>query len=207
MPCQPHPTAGHKPLMSLAAPPESPHPSPTARCRSPKSLGAPCHSRAPQSHPRRPRSGQSHRSPTSALLPPALRGAPPAESHAPINFPRAPPVFTGPPSSPHSRAAQTALRLAQIDRWPSHAATRAGLNRLACRAQAPCARTSLGRGPLTSACAPPTSAGTPGKTRGGPCFFACAPRPQAPALASEFRRQRPSGPPSRHGAARLQSRA
>ena len=176
MSCQPHPTPGNEPLMALEAPPRS----------------------------TRARLVLSHRAHTPDLPPPALSGPSPVPSHQPPVFPQAPPVFTGAPSSPHSRATQTALRLAQIDRWPSHAATRAGLNRLARRAHPHGARTSLGRGPLTSACAPPTSAGMPLKTRGGPHFLACAPLSHALARASECRRQRPSVPPSRHGTARLQ---
>lgn len=141
---------GHKPRMPLEVPPHS------SRARLDRNL----------------------RAHTPAFPPPTLSGPSPTPSGPPPLFPHPPPVFTGPPSSLHSRAAQTASRMAQIDRWPSHAATRAGLHRLACRAQAPCVRTSLGRGPRTSAGAPPTSAGTPRKTRGAPHFFACAPRPK-----------------------------
>lgn len=137
---------------------------------------APCH-RAP---PTRSRSSPARPglSPVAIGLPPALTSPPPAESHAPHTFPHPPPVFTGPPSSPHSRAAQTALRLAQIDRWPSHTVTRAEWHRLARRAQAPCARTCLGRGPSPTAGASLTPACAPLRTGGGPHFFACAPRPK-----------------------------
>lgn len=176
----------HRQRMSLEGSLPSPRAPPTARCPCPTSRGTPCHSGQPL---------------------PTLSGPSPVPSQPPPEFPRAPPVFTGAPSSFRSRAAQSALRLAQMDRRPSHAATRAGWNHLACRAQALCARTSLGRDPLTSAGAPPTSAGTPGKKRGGPHFFACAPHSQAPALGSECRRQRPSVRPSSLGTARLQCSA
>lgn len=147
---------GHKPRMPLEVPPHS------SRARLDRNL----------------------RAHTPAFPPPTLSGPSPTPSGPPPLFPHPPPVFTGPPSSLHSRAAQTALRMAQIDRWPSHAATRVEWHRFARRARPHGARTSMGRGPSPTAGASLTLACAPLRTGGGPHFFACAlrPKPLHPAL-------------------------
>lgn len=132
-----------------------------------------------QPHASRARLGRTHRANTPAFPPPTWSGPSPAPSQPPPNFPHAPPVFTGPPSSLHSRAARTVSRMAQIDRWPSHFVTRAEWHRFARRARPRGARTSLGRGPSPTAGASLTLACAPLRTGGAPHFFACAPLPKA----------------------------
>lgn len=146
---------GHKPRMPLEVPP----------------------------HSSRERLDRNLRAHTPAFPPPTLSGPSPVPSRPLPNFLHLPPVFTGPPSSLHSRAAQTALRLAQIDGWPSHCVTCAELHRFARRARPRGARTSLGRGPSPMAGASLTPACAPLRTGGGPHFFACAPRPKPLHLA------------------------
>lgn len=140
---------GHKPRMPLEVPP----------------------------HSSRARLGRNLRAHTPAFPPPTLSGPSPVPSRPPPNFLHLPPVFTSPPSSRHSRAAQTALRMAQIDGWPSHFVTRAEWHRFARRARPRGARTSLGRGPSPTAGASLTPACAPLRAGGGPHFFACAPLP------------------------------
>lgn len=164
--------------MSIEPPPKPPRAPPTAPCPRPKSRGTPCHAGLPPPDPCRPRPGRTHRSRTQAFASPTLSGPSPVPSHPPPNFPHAPPVFTGPPSSLHSRAAQTAWRMAQIDRWPSHFATWPGLICLARRAHPRGARTSLGHGPSPRAGAPLAPACAPLRTGGAPHFVACAPLPK-----------------------------